>query len=164
MRFSFLNFGLIIHLFGCSKYIFDCCRKSMLRCRNKKHYALYIKDTHWIWFRSAKFLSKSKSWSGSRSGFYFGFRYQNYILYIEDTHQILFGSDKSFKIYCVLGQDAQTDIRTQTDSRQTDFFCLFWVVRHKKHGHPSKGDFFFNLAITYRFTYYVCDEKIKMTI
>ena len=70
---------------------------------NNKSYALFSEYTDQIRCRSAKFLSKSKSCSGSESGswFYFGFQYQTYISYIEDTHQILFGSTNSFESYCV---------------------------------------------------------------
>ena len=60
-------------------------------------------------------------------------KYQNYILYIEVTHQILFGSAKSFKSYCVLGQDAQTNV--QTDRRN---FLLVLSPKHTKHGYSSK--------------------------
>ena len=40
--------------------------------------------------------------------------------------------------------DRHTERRTdgRTD-RQTDLFCLFWVLRYTKHGHSSKGKFFF---------------------
>ena len=51
--------------------------------------------------------------------------------------------------------------------RQTDgtFFYLFRLLRHTKHEHSSKGDFFFTRAITILslFTYSVCDEKVKIS-
>ena len=92
-----------------------------------RSYSLYTKDSHQIWCRSLKFLSKSKSCSRSGSGswFYFGFQYQTYISYIEDIHQILFGSANSFESYCVHSKSPRTD--RQTD-RQTDgnlFFACF---------------------------------------
>ena len=122
----------------------------------KKSYASYTKDTH-IWCRSAKFLSKLKSCSGSGPGswFDFGFQYQTYTLYIEDTHRISFGSANSFESYCVHSQtgrhpDRQTSRQTyiQTDGY---FFCLFCVLGYTKHEHSSKGEnFFLNYAITIR--------------
>ena len=113
----------------------------------KKSYASYTKDTHQIWCRAAKFLSKSKSCSGSGSWFYFGFQYPTYISYIEDTHQILFGSSDSFESYCVHRQDPRTYVQPDRQTNfQTDrrtFFCLFCVLRYPKHEHSSKGEFFF---------------------
>ena len=76
-------------------------------------YALYIKDAHKIWERSARLLSNSKSWSwsGFWSKFHIDTQYQNYILFIEDTHQILFRSAYSCKSCCVHRQiDRQTEI------------------------------------------------------
>ena len=145
-------------------------------------YSSYAKDIQEIWCRSAKFLWKSKFYSGSGSGsgswYYFGFQYQTYISYIEGTHQILFGSDNSFESYCVHMKSPRTyvhpDIQTsrQTD-RQTDrqteiVFGLFCLLKHKNHKHLSKGEnffFFFTHAITILslFTYSVCDEKVKIS-
>ena len=133
----------------------------------RKSYSLYTKDTHQIWCRSSKFLSKSKSCSTSGSGsgswFYFGFQYRTYISYIEETHQILFGFANSFESYCVHSKSPRTD--RQTDGRK--FCCLFCLLRHTKHEHSSKGgNFFFIHAITILslFTYSVCDEKVKMKV
>ena len=69
----------------------------------------------------------------------------------------------------VIGSTARIHVRTyvRTD-RQTDgsFFCLFCVLRRTKHEHSSKGEIFFNHAITMLsfFTYCVCDEKVKIEI
>ena len=108
-------------------------------------YSLCTKDIHQIWWRSAKFLWKSKFCSGSGLGsgswFYFGFQYQTYVWYIEDTHQILFGSANSFESYCVHMKSPRTN--RQTD-RQKFFFCLFCLLTKREHS--SKGDnFFFSL-------------------
>ena len=124
-----------------------------------KSYSLYTKDTHQIWCRSAKFLQKSKFCLRSGSWFYFGFQYQTYISYIEETHQILFGSANSFESYCAHSKSLCT-------ARQTDghFFCLFCLLRHTKHEHSSKGEFFFfthAITILSLFTYSVCDEKVR---
>ena len=110
-----------------------------------KSYSSYTKDTHQIWCRSSKFLSKSKScprWgSGSGSWFYFGFQYQTYISYIENTHQILFGSANFFESYCVHSKSSRTD--RQTDRQTEIFFCLYCLLRHTKHKRSSTGENFF---------------------
>ena len=127
-----------------------------------KSYFLYTKDTHQIWCHSAKFLWKSKFYSGSESGsgswFYFGFQYQTYISCIEDTHKILFGSANFFESYCVHSKSPRTAGHPdrhrdrQTDRRQ--FFFLFCFLRHTKHEHSSKGEnFFFPHAITIYFLF-----------
>ena len=64
--------------------------------------------------------------------------------------------------------DLQKSTYVQTD-RQTDgnfFLCLFYLLRHTKHEHSSKGEnFFFTHAITILSlcTYSVCDQKVKTT-
>ena len=132
-------------------------------------YSSYAKDIQEIWCRSAKFLWKSKfysgSGSGSRSWYYFGFQYQTYISYIEDTHQILFGSDNSFESYCVHMKSPRTyvhpdiQIDRQTDRQTEIFFGLFCLLRHKNHKHLSEGDkfFFFHSCDYNTFS----DEKVK---
>ena len=114
---------------------------------NNKSYALWFKDTHKIWCRSAKFFSKSKScsrWgSGSGSWFYFGFQYQTYISYIEDTDQILFGSANSFESYCVHMKSPRAC--GQTD-RQTDIFLhVLSSKTYKKWTLVKMREFFFSL-------------------
>ena len=129
-------------------------------------YSWYAKDIHQIWYRSAKFLWKSKfcSESGSESWYYFGFQYQTYISYIEDTHQILFGSANSFKSYCVHMKSPRTYVHPD---RQTDgnFFWLVLSAKTYKSWTFVKRRifFFFSHAITILspFTYSVCDEKVK---
>ena len=108
MKFSFVPQNFFRFFF-----LHDQDPDFMIKIHNKS-YALCSKDTHQIWCRSAKFLSKSKScWgSGSGSWFYFGFKYQTYILYVEDTRQILFGSANSFESYCVHSQDPRTYSQT----------------------------------------------------
>ena len=138
----------------------------------EESYSLYAKDIHQIWCWSAKFIWKSKFCSESRSGsgswYYFGFRNQTYISYIEDTHQILFGSANSFKSYCVHMKSPRTYVHPdiQTD-RQADgnFFGFFCLLRHTNHEKFSKREnFFFThaIAILSLFTYFVCDEKVKI--
>ena len=94
--------------------------------------------------------------------------------YIKDTHQILFGSANSFESYCVHMKSPRTYSQTtrQTNKqadRQKDgnFFCLFCLLRHTKHGHSSKGGNFFlithAITILSLFTYSVCDEKVKIS-
>ena len=134
-------------------------------------YSSYAKNIQEIWCRSAKFLWKSKFYSGLGSGsgswYYFGFQYQTYISYIEDTHQILFGSANSFESYCVHMKSPRTYVHPdrQTD-RQTEIFLgLFCLLMHKNHKHFSKGENFFffihTITILSLFTYSVCDEKVK---
>ena len=122
-------------------------------------YSLYGKDIHQIWWRSAKFLWKSKFCSGSGSGsgswYYFGFQYQTYISYIEDTHQISFGSANSFESYWVHMKSprmySQTTRQSETDG---NFFCSFCLLRHTKHEHSSKGDnFLFSLMLLQYFLF-----------
>ena len=122
-------------------------------------YSSYAKYIQQIWWRSAKFLWKSKfclgSGSGSGSWYYFGFQYQTYILYIEDTHQILFGSANSFESYCVHMKSPLTYIHPD---RQTDgnFFCSFCLLTHSKHEHSSKGENFFIYSCDYNtFFFYI---------
>ena len=94
---------------------------------------------------SPSFLWKPKSWSGS--GFNFGFQYQNNIVYIEDGHKNLLKSSNSFKSYCVLGRDLQTNRHTyrQTDSR---FFLLVLSSKtYKTRTFNERRELFFNLAI-----------------
>ena len=116
-------------------------------------YSLYAKDIHQIWYRSAKFLWKSKFCSesvlGSGSWNYFGFQYQTYISYIEDTHQILFRSANSFKSYCIHMKSPRMYVHPdiQTD-RQTDG-NFFWLVlsskTYKSYVFFKRREFFFSL-------------------
>ena len=116
-------------------------------------YSLYTKDTHQIWCRSEKLLSKSKFCSGLRSEsgswFYFGFQYQTYISYIEDTHQILFGSTNAFESYCVHSKSPRTARQTDRQTnRQADgnFFLLILSSKTYKTRTFIKGEnFFFSL-------------------
>ena len=123
----------------------------------EKSYSLYTNDTHQIWCRSSKFLSKSKSCSRSGSGswFYFGFQYQTYISYIEDTHQILFGSVNSFESYCVHSKSPQTDRPTgrQTDRRK--FSLLVLSSKAYKTWTFVRSSIFFTHAITILSLFYI---------
>ena len=127
----------------------------------RESYSLYAKDIHQIWYRSAKFLWKSKfcskSGSGSGSWYYFGFQYQTYISYIEDTHQILFGSANSFKSYCVhmksprtyVHPDRQTygrtDIRTDRRTGGHFFLLVLSSKTYKSWTFVKRREFFFLL-------------------
>ena len=127
-------------------------------------YSSHAKDIQEIWCRFAKFLWKSKFYSGSGSGsgswYYFGFQYQTYISCIEDTHQILFGFANSCESYCVHMKSPCTYVHPdiQTD-RQTDgnFFGLFCFLRHKNHKNFSKGEnfFFFHSCDYNTFSFYI---------
>ena len=88
-----------------------------------------------------------------------------YISYIEDTHQILFGSANFFESYCVHSQNPRTYSQT---TRQTDRRKFFLLVLCSKHIQNmiihQKKIFFFTHAITIfsLFTYFICDEKVKI--
>ena len=57
-----------------------------------KSCVLHIKDTHKIWFRSTKFLSKSKSWSGL--GIFLCI-----FEFFESTEEFFFCNYKTFSLY-----------------------------------------------------------------
>ena len=70
--------------------------------------------------------------------------------------------------FCLNPQSESTHVCTARQiDRQTDkrtFCCLFCVLRHTKHEHSSKGEFFFSfmrLQYFLFFTYSECDKKVK---